>query len=277
MSTLRFKIKSRRCQSSGTPLLKTQSLSSEVRSAFISSLSGSLGSLPGADSECQSLESTWAAYKAALHTACESLPVLPKGSRRRRDWVTDELRNLAAKKRDAWLRVRNAQSPQDQERRMVEYRRARKLSKDAAERARNSWWSSRAADAERMASAAERSGRGGSLIKELKLLGVSAAKASTTPLLSSDKTPLTNDVDKLQRWSEHFASLVNCCSSVSQLTLESLLIVNPLAEPHLPLPDNDVNLLCAPLSEEEISMALSQTKSGRAPGPDGVSAEILKL
>jgi hypothetical protein len=111
--------------------------------------------------------------------------VLPKGSRRRRDWVTDELRN-------AWLRVRNVQSQQDQERRKAEYRRVRKLSKAAAERARNSWWSSRAEDAERLASAAERSGRGGSLIKELKLLGVSVAKASTTPVLSSDKTPLTN-------------------------------------------------------------------------------------
>ena len=126
-------------------------------------------------------------------------------------------------------------------------------------------------------SGSREAGRGGSLIKELKLLGTSPLKASTTPLLSSNKIPLISDEGKLQRWHEHFASVVNCCSSVSQLTLEYLPALNPPEEFLIPLPGDDNNSLCAPLSEEEIAIALSQTKSGEAPGPDGISVEILKV
>ena len=81
---------------------------------------------------------------------------------------------------------------------MVEYRRVQKLTKETAERARNSWWSSQAVEAERLARTAEKASRGESLIKELKLLGTSPLKASTTPLLSSNKTLLICDEDKLQ-------------------------------------------------------------------------------
>lgn len=181
--------------------------------------------------------------------------MVPKGTKK--DWVTDELRNLSTKKRDAWLRVQNAQTPQDQEQLMAEYQTVRQLTKAAAERARNSKgkkkrarWSSQTVEAERQAQTAERSGRGGSLVKELRFLESSFQKASTAPLLSSDKTPLTNDEDKLQRWSEHFSSVVNCCSTVSQLTLESLPMVTPSSESQLPLSGDDDTPMCAPLTED---------------------------
>ena len=35
--------------------------------------------------------------------------------------------------------------------------------------------------------------------------------------------------------------------------------------------------LCAPFSEEEVSTAISQMKSGKAPGIDNISAELLKI
>ena len=35
--------------------------------------------------------------------------------------------------------------------------------------------------------------------------------------------------------------------------------------------------LCDPITEEEISAAVSQMKNGRAPGLDGISSEVLKL
>ena len=201
--------------------------------------------------------------------------MVPKSTKK--NWVTAELRNLSTKKRDAWLRVRNAQTPHEREQLMAEFQSVRQLTKKAAGRARNSWWSSRAVEAERLAQRAERSGRGGSLIKELKLLGSSFPKASTAPLFSSNKTPLINDEDKLQPWSEHFASVVNSCSTVAQLILVSLPVFNPFNDPQSSLSGDDTDPLCAPLSEEEISEALFHTKSGRAPGPDGISAEILKM
>jgi hypothetical protein len=132
-------------------------------------------------------------------------------------------------------------------------------------------------EAERLARTAEKSGRGGSLIKELKLLGNASSKTPSAQLLSSTRTPLVTDEDKLKRWREHFSSVVNCSPSVCQTTLESLPTVSPpVGLPPSPS-SSEVDPLCAPLSEEEISIALFQTKSGKAPGPDGISAEVLKL
>lgn len=44
-------------------------------------------------------------------------------------------------------------------------------------------------------------------------------KASAIPFLSDDNTPLTSDEDRLHRWREHFARVVNCGSLVSKSPL----------------------------------------------------------
>ena len=50
-----------------------------------------------------------------------------------------------------------------------------KMTKLAVDKARNAWWGARAEEAERRAAVAECLGRGGSLIRELQLLGKSVA------------------------------------------------------------------------------------------------------
>ena len=54
-------------------------------------------------------------------------------------------------------------------------------------------------------------------------------------------------------------------------------VVKPSNEPHSFLTNDDDNPLCAPLPEKEINEALFHTMSGRAPGPERIFAEILKL
>lgn len=53
-------------------------------------------------------------------------------------------------------------------------------------------------------------GHGGSLLKELKLLKNRFSKPSSSTLTTVDGSHLTTESAKLERWAEHFASVVNC-------------------------------------------------------------------
>ena len=183
--------------------------------------------------------------------------------------MSDELRNRSQKKKDVWLRLHNVGKQSCTTDLKLEYQRLRKFTKKAC----NAWWSARAADSERRAWAAEQSGHGGSLIKELRLLRSHCSKPSATSLSAKGGSNLTRDVDKLHPWAEHFAEFVNCVVNVNEATLEALPVIIPCPENGSNAPNNEE--LCGNLSEEDIAVANSQLRNGRAPGLDEVSGECL--
>ena len=70
--------------------------------------------------------------------------------------------------------------------------------------------------------------------------------------------------------------MVNCGVEINEATLETLPVVEVYpTDTELDVPNDDE--LCAPLTEEEICVAISHLKNGRAPGLDEISAEMLKL
>ena len=160
--------------------------------------------------------------------------------------VTEELRNLARKKREVWQRLWQAGGSHLDSALQSQYKQYCKLTKTAAERARNKWWRDRTVEAEKRAQIAEKEGRGGSMIKELRLLKNHFAKASTPSLLTKDGTSsVTSDEDKHRE-----------DSSVPVLTDDQL---------------------GSPPTEEDLRIAISQLNNGKAPGEDGTTAEILRL
>ena len=78
--------------------------------------------------------------------------------------MTDELLNLFKKNKNAWLLLCGVGKSDDSLK--LKYHHLCKLTKAAAEKARNAWWSARAVGAEKCAWAAEQCGHGGSLIRE---------------------------------------------------------------------------------------------------------------
>ena len=110
-----------------------------------------------------SMNSLWDIFKSSIYKSCESLPPAPKSSDP--DWVTDEVRNLSKKKQKAWVSLKKA--PLQDNSCQSEYNSLKTLARDAAENARNSWWSARDAEAKCRAQIAEQQGQGGSLIKDL--------------------------------------------------------------------------------------------------------------
>ena len=107
----------------------------------------------------------------------------------------------------------------------------------------------RAVETEKLAWIAERSGRGGSMIKELCPLQMWPRLLS---LLAKDRSTLISDEDKLQQRSEHFSSVVNYSSVVSESILNALPAVAPGSGAGCPAPvDNDA--MC--IGQESVTSA----------------------
>ena len=80
---------------------------------------------------------------------------------------------------------------------------------------------------------------------------------------------MQSDRDKLKRWAEHFEEVVNCQVNIDVIPIDVLPIVSsPSITSDTSLSDDDMS---APLSEEEIITAISELRSGKAPGLDGIS------
>ena len=91
-----------------------------------------------------------------------------------------------------------------------------------------------------------------------------AGKKSSAPKPIKDKhgNTLTKQEDQLKRWGEYFEELLNRPPPQGPIAI-------PEAELML-----DVNT--EKPSMEEIAKAIQKQKNGKAPGPDGIPAEILK-
>ena len=89
--------------------------------------------------------------------------------------------------------------------------------------------------------------------------------ASTSPLLSADGSTLITEKEKiLERWAEHFNSVLNCPSSISNEAIEQL-------------PQREINERMSALPTlEETEKATKQLSSGKAPGTDAIPAEVYK-
>ena len=91
----------------------------------------------------------------------------------------------------------------------------------------------------------------------------------SSALIAKDGITLQSDGDKLNRWAEHFEEVMNCQVDVDVMPCEDLPVVSLLfVSSDTSMSDEDIS---APLSEEEIVTAISELRSRKAPGMDGIS------
>ncbi|VDO82008.1 unnamed protein product, partial [Schistosoma mattheei] len=82
------------------------------------------------------------------------------------------------------------------------------------------------------------------------------------PVKSKEGKVITSIEERRNRWVEHFKKLLNRPASL-----------NP---PDIEAATTDLSINVGPPTVEEISMAIKQTKSGKAAGPDSIPAEALQ-
>ena len=87
--------------------------------------------------------------------------------------------------------------------------------------------------------------------------------SGTSPLLSADGTTLLTDKNSiLERWAEHFNSVLNRPSSINNEAIDRM----PQVPINAPMAD--------PPSESEVKAAVKLLSKGKAPGSDAIPAEI---
>ena len=90
-------------------------------------------------------------------------------------------------------------------------------------------------------------------------------RSGSSPLLSADGTRLLSEKKQiLERWAEHFNSVLNCPSTI-----------NDEAIARLPQVETNKEMDNLP-TEEEVRKAIKQLSCGKEPGSDAIPAEIYK-
>ena len=82
------------------------------------------------------------------------------------------------------------------------------------------------------------------------------------PVKDKNGNPLTSSKVQLKRWVEHFRELLN------SPTPDSL--------PDIPSAETELPISCDNASKAEVKKAIMTLKSGKAVGPDEISAETIK-
>ena len=96
ISTIRFKIKTKRLHCKTSSHIQTQDLPRDVVMSFQSTLLDAHSTIHHTASAFPGVESIWTSFRDTIAAACNKSPRAPK--RQEDDWVTDEVRKLSKKK-----------------------------------------------------------------------------------------------------------------------------------------------------------------------------------
>ena len=178
-----------------------------------------------------------------------------------RDWFDENDSEATAllddmhQKHLSWIKDKNSTSKKQL------YQQARQTVQTKLRQMKNSWWDSLA---EELQDAADRKDSKGFYDNLKKAYG--PRDVHSAPIRSKDGATLyTNQSDILQRWAEHFNSVLNQPSSFD------LTVLNEI--PQWPASEN----LAEPPSLSEVQRAIKLLSNGKAPGADSIPAEVYKL
>ena len=142
-----------------------------------------------------SIEQSWREFKDTINKA-QMLPIVPKNDER--DWVMEKVCEAPRMKQEAWMRW--AKKPGDTLLK-VRHQHLKAQSRKVADEVRETWWEAKTEEAEKLHEAAVRHGRGGSLLKDLRLIHWGQKLGSSTAVLATGgRSKLSSTVEKLERW-----------------------------------------------------------------------------
>ena len=200
----------------------------------------------------------WTQYRQIVTESAKS--VLRPKLRNHQDWFDENneaISKLLDKKRQAfieWQNDINSTSKKDR------FRQLQQTAQKVLREMQDGWWDRKAEEVQNHAE----SNNAKEFYSSLKVV-YGPAKPSITPLLSADGSTLLKDkANIIERWREHFSTLLNRPSTVDPAALDSIS--------QKPVVD-DLNL---PPSFDEVMKAIKQTSSGKAAGGDNIPAELFK-
>nr|VZI44149.1 unnamed protein product [Spirometra erinaceieuropaei] len=190
----------------------------------------------------------WSSLKTSVYGAAEK--ILGYTQRRRSDWISGRTLQLSAQ--TARARSRNDDF----------FRRLRKMTAKSARDDRKQYWAE-------IATSIEQASNVGDTRKLYRLIRQVSGKPSTLSDSVRDMNGgfIADNSAKVERWREDFEHHLNYDTQPTSPLLSS-------SAEFLPPPTYAVP--CDPPSEEEVADAIRKLRNNKAPGEDGIPAEIFK-
>nr|VZI19409.1 unnamed protein product [Spirometra erinaceieuropaei] len=190
----------------------------------------------------------WSSLKTSVYGAAEK--ILGYTQRRRSDWISGRTLELSA------------QTARGRSRNDDHFRQLRKMTAKSARDDRKQYWAE-------IATSMEQASNVGDTRKLYRLIRQVSGKPSTLSDSVRDVNGgfIADNSAKVERWREHFEHHLNFDTQPTSPLFSS-------SAEFLPSPTYAVP--CDPPSEEEVADAIRKLRNNKAPGEDGIPAEIFK-
>ena len=201
------------------------------------------------------VESKWKQFKTAYQETAEEIIGYKKN--KTKPWLSKETWDKIEDRKKIKSKILTANSHETEQVLRQEYKVRDKLVKRSARKDKRDY----VEDLANQAEVAARKGNSRELYKITKLLsGKNSSRSST--LKNKQGEILTTEIEKANRWVEHFKEVLN------------RPLPNNIANPEPA--QNDLNIRVDVPSQSEVRKAIETMKPNKAPGIDQIQAEILK-
>ncbi|VDM04140.1 unnamed protein product [Schistocephalus solidus] len=227
---------------------------------FSNELANRLANLPVANADI-SVENRWCQLRDTIQST--ALDVLGRERRQHQDWFDDNdaaINTLLVKKNQLHKAYINRPTAANKTAFYQTFYRSRRLVKQRLREMQDAWMTCKAEEIEGYADRNEWK----NFFATTKAVYGPPVKGATPLLSANGRTLLTEKTQILTRWAEHFQSVLNQPSTISNAAIDRL-------------PEVEINAnLDLPPSLQETIRAMQQLSSGKAPGSDTILAEIYK-
>lgn len=211
-----------------------------------------------------SCEEHWGKIKDSYVTVAKR--VLPHEPERRSCYITDATWSLINERKEINGKKNTAETQELYLKYQEAYSRVDDLIKTSARRDKRKWFHDIADKAQEAANQHQTR----DLYQYTRRLA-GRPKTLEKPVKSLDGTVLTDETLQIERWTQHFKSILNVQRD-NQIQLFEEMVSNAAVK----IPKPKTKISDKPPSINEIKDALSQLKSGKAPGPDQICVELFK-
>ena len=215
-------------------------------------------------SSSTTIDDKYNAFVDYVHQASKTTFELDRTNKKQKDWLTDEILDVVDKKSKAFLKWQNSRGTYLETRCRNSYRRLRNLTKKKIDARQIEYWDEISLEIENAIKQHDPS----TAYAMIRRLRGGKAKTENLPILDKHGELLTNSKQSLTRWKEYFNDLLNVPSHVDPITIQQIHAVT--------ITTTEQRRQEQTPSLEEVQRAIKQMKNGKAPGNDGISADLIK-
>lgn len=236
----------------GRPRINTTRASNpESRTKLVTQLQDALE-----DNTAPTLEEKWQLIRNAVYNT--AIQVWGKKERRNQDWFEThqaEMEPAITAKRETLIAYKKDPSIKN----LAALRTARNNTQRIARRCANDYWQNLC---QTIQTCADRGNIHGMYEGMKKAFGPTISKIA--PLKSKDGEVISDRAKQMERWAEHYQDLYSTETIVTEQAVNNI--------PPMPVMEE----LDLPPSVEELSKAIDSLAHGKAPGSDGIPAEVIQ-